>query len=119
MVPPVLAIAMVMALISSGSLLLAGVITPSPLKQVFAKIAAMSAVSANEILFSFLPKLVNICLAALHNFNPSSYSVLMSSMFIEAFPCNNKSGFLRTLVIHLDTPITSFTRILPSVSKSM
>ena len=117
-VPPVLATAAVMALISSATSLLAGVMTPSPLKRVLAKMAAISAVSANEMRVSSLPKFANICLAALANFCPSSFSALISSMSIASFPGKSRSGFFNTLVAHWDTPTTSFTRIFPSASKS-
>ena len=75
--PPIVAKTAAIVAFNSASSDEASVIIPSPLKRVLAKIAAMSAVSAKEIIVPSLPKFSRIRFAEEYNFLPLASSVLI------------------------------------------
>ena len=117
--PLKVAMAAVMAAFSSASSVDISVMMPSPLKRVWAKIAAMSQVSASVITVPSFPRFFKICLAELCSFLPLSLSWLKHSMSMLSFSASNRSLFFTEAAIQLAVATMSFTRMMPSLSLSM
>ena len=110
-------VSMSFAVASSGAE--AGVMTPSPLKRVSAKIFTLSAVSSMEIASFLSPKLLRIWRADAWSRAPTGSSALNSSRDRASFSCRSTSAFFRMEVSHWAVAITSSTRMFPSPSTSM
>ena len=96
-----------------------GVMTPSPLNLVSAKIATLSEVSATEISSFSSFRFERIWRADFSRAAPSGESVLISESFRVSGALINKSLSFNTVQSHLDAAIISSTLILPSESVSI
>ena len=97
----------------------AGVMMPSPLKSVPAKILVKSAVSSTETDSFSCPRFFRIWRADERSLAPSGSSSLKAENSSTSRPSRRRSASLMTRVSHWAVLITSSTRILPSASTSM
>ena len=108
-----------MSAASFSSSALAGVMMPSPLNFVSAKIFVMSAVSSRAMeSFSSL-RFARICFAEARSFAPFSFSSLKAEKGISVPRVSSRSGSFRMPVSHSAVAMTSSTRMFPSWSTSM
>ena len=110
---PTVAMMLAMASLSETSSEDASVMIPSPLKRVFAKIAAMSAVSERLMTFPSFPRFSRICFADLYSFRPVAFPLSNDSMSKESLPSRIRSGLLTAEVIHLAVLMMSLTVLIP------
>jgi len=93
---------------------------PSPLKRVWEKIFAVSAVSSRLMAaVSDLPRSRRICLAEASSCLPSGVSSLMADKAREEEPRTSSAGLFSMAPAHFTAAIISGTRMRPSLSVSI